>query len=177
MSIAPHIFLPRTPYNNSLNGHWPVHPPTPGDPYEGPMASYNIILAEDHAGFRHMVRRELENDVDLKVVGEVNNGQELLNLLEQICPDLIILDISMPILGGIEAAKRIMDSYPGVKILFLSMHKNPVYVQQALSLGVAGYLLKEDMIQALLPAVCQIRAGSTYISPILAQYLNNSRDC
>lgn len=141
------------------------------------MASYNIVLAEDHVGFRRMVRQELESVIDLKVVGEVNNGQELLSLLEQICPDLIILDISMPNLGGIEAAKRIIDSHPGVKILFLSMHKNPVYVQQAWSLGVAGYLLKEETIQALLPAVCQIRAGSTYISPILAQYLNNSRDC
>jgi DNA-binding NarL/FixJ family response regulator len=141
------------------------------------MACYQIVLAEDHTGFRRLVRQELEGTGDLQVIGEVNNGQELLNLLEEISPDLIILDISMPNLGGMEAAKRIMHSHPRVKILFLTMQKNPVYVQQARSLGVAGYLLKEEMIQALLPAVCQIRAGSTYISPILGKYLNNNQDC
>jgi DNA-binding NarL/FixJ family response regulator len=140
------------------------------------MACYQIVLAEDHTGFRRLVRQELESTGDLQVIGEVNNGQELLNLLEEISPDLIILDISMPNLGGMEAAKRIMHSHPRVKILFLTMQKNPVYVQQARSLGVAGYLLKEEMIQALLPAVCQIRAGSTYISPIFGKYLNNNQD-
>ena len=141
------------------------------------MASYKIVLAEDHAGFRRLVRQELESVFNLKVVGEVNNGQELLNLLEQVCPDLIILDISMPDLGGMEAAKRIKSSHPQVKILFLSMHKNPGYVQQARKLGAAGYLLKEEVDQALLPAIYQIRAGSTYISPILAKYLDNNHDC
>jgi len=109
------------------------------------VSDYRIVLAEDHLGFRRLVRRELENAEELKVVGEVNDGQELLTLLEQLSPDLIILDISMPNLGGIEAAKRIKLSHPQVKILILSMHKNPAYVEQAQKLGVAGYLLKEEM--------------------------------
>jgi len=138
------------------------------------MNDYRIILAEDHMAFRRFLRRELENANGLMVVGEANDGRELLALLEQVTPDLIILDISMPNLSGLEAARRIRVSHPHVKILFLSMHKNPAYAQQAQKLGVAGYLLKEEMEQALLPAISQIRSGKPYFSPVLAQYLNNN---
>jgi len=136
--------------------------------------TYAIVVAEDNANFRRLVRLELESAGDIQVVGEVNNGEELLQLLEQMNPDLIILDISMPGLGGMEAARRIKDSHPQVKILFVSMHKNPEYVQQAQKLGVAGYLLKEEMDEALLSAIHQIRTGHVYISPGLAKTLNNS---
>ncbi|MEJ2069382.1 MAG: response regulator transcription factor [Syntrophobacterales bacterium] len=137
------------------------------------MNDYRIILAEDHVVFRRLLRQELENADGLTVVGEANNGQELLALLEQVTPDLIILDISMPTLNGMEAAKRIRVSHPHVKILFLSMHKNPAYAQQAQNLGVAGYLLKEEMEQALLAAIIQIRSGRPFFSPMMAQYLND----
>jgi len=131
------------------------------------MSAYHIILAEDHLDFRRLIRQELESIDGFKVVGEANDGRELLDLLEQVSPDLVILDISMPNMGGIEAAQRIKLSHPEVKILFLSMHKNPVYVERAQKLGVAGYLLKEDMEGSLLSAINQIRTGQTYISPIL----------
>ena len=136
------------------------------------MNDYRIILAEDHVVFRRLLRRELENTVGLTVVGEAKDGQELLALLEEVTPDLIILDISMPNLSGLEAAKRIRVSHPHLKILFLSMHKNPAYAQQAQKLGVAGYLLKEEMEQALLAAITQIRSGQPYYSPVLVQQLN-----
>ena len=137
------------------------------------MNDYRIILAEDHVIFRRLLRQELESADGLTVVGEANDGQELLALLEQVTPDLIILDISMPNLSGLEAAKRIVVSHPHLKILFLSMHKNPAYAQQAQKLGVAGYLLKEEMEQALLLAIFQIRSGRPYFSPVLAQYLDH----
>jgi two-component system invasion response regulator UvrY len=105
------------------------------------MNDYRIILAEDHAVFRRLLRQELERVDGLKVVGEADDGLALLALLEQMNPDLIILDITMPTLGGMEAAKRIKVSHPYVRILFLSMHKNPVYAQQAQKLRVAGYLV------------------------------------
>ena len=133
------------------------------------MKEYQIILAEDHVLFRRLVCQELNNAEGLKVVGEANDGQELLALLEQVTPDLVILDISMPNLNGIEAAKRIRVSHPHLKILFLSMHKNPAYAQQARKLGVAGYLLKEEMEQDLLAAIFQIRSGRPFFSPMLAQ--------
>jgi DNA-binding NarL/FixJ family response regulator len=129
------------------------------------MARYHIVLAEDHREFRRLLRQEVERGgEDLRVIGEVDDGQELLELLEEVNPDLIILDISMPNLNGLEAAQ--------VKILFLSMHKKQAYVQQARSLGAEGYILKEEMDQALLSAIRQIQAGETYISPILAKFLN-----
>jgi DNA-binding NarL/FixJ family response regulator len=136
------------------------------------MNDYRIILAEDHVVFRRLLRQELENSDGLTVVGEAKDGQELLALLEEVTPDLIILDISMPNLSGLEAAKRIRVSHPHVKILFLSMHKNPAYAEQAQKLGVAGYLLKEEMEQALLAAIIQIRSGQPYYSPVLVQHLN-----
>ena len=136
------------------------------------MNDYRIILAEDHVVFRRLLRQELENAEGLTVLGEAKDGQELLALLEKVTPDLIILDISMPNLSGLEAAKRLRVSHPHLKILFLSMHKNPAYAQQAEKLGVAGYLLKEEMEQALLPAIIQIRSGRPYYSPVLVQYLN-----
>jgi DNA-binding NarL/FixJ family response regulator len=137
------------------------------------MNDYRIILAEDHVVFRRLLRRELENLDGFTLVGEAKDGQELLALLEEVIPDLIILDISMPNLSGLEAAKRIRVSHPQVKILFLSMHKNPAYAQQAQKLGVAGYLLKEEMEQALLAAITQIRSGQPYFSPVLVKYLDN----
>lgn len=83
--------------------------------------TYAIVLAEDHADFRRLVRLELESARDLQVVGEVNNGEELLQLLEQVNPDLIILDISMPVLGGMEVARRGQGQPPPGKD-FISVH-------------------------------------------------------
>lgn len=133
------------------------------------MTFFAIVLAEDHAGFRRLIRLELESAGDVQVVGEVDDGEELLNLLEQISPDLVILDISMPRMSGLEAAKRIQNSHPQIKILILTMHKNPAYLREAEKLGVSGYLLKEEMDETLLTAIRQIRAGHTYISPLLAE--------
>jgi DNA-binding NarL/FixJ family response regulator len=141
------------------------------------MARYHIVLAEDHREFRRLLRQEVERGEDLLIIGEVEDGQELLELLEEVNPDLIILDIAMPNIGGLEAAQRLKLSHPQVKVLFLSMHKKQAYLQKARSLGAAGYLLKEEMDQSLLPAISQIRAGNIFISPTLANSLNNHSNC
>ena len=120
------------------------------------MARYHIVLAEDHREFRRLLREEVERGQDLRVIGEVEDGQEL-------------LELSMPKLGGLEAAQRLKSSHPQVKVLFLSMHKQQAFVQQAQKMGAAGYLFKEDMDHSLLPAICEIRAGKTFISPIIAK--------
>jgi DNA-binding NarL/FixJ family response regulator len=141
------------------------------------MARYHIVLAEDHREFRRLLRQEVERGEDLLIIGEVEDGQELLELLEEVNPDLIILDIAMPNIGGLEAAQRLKLSHPQVKVLFLSMHKKQAYLQKARSLGAAGYLLKEEMDQSLLPAISQIRAGNIFISPTLSNSLNNHFNC
>lgn len=132
------------------------------------MQLFTIVIAEDHPAFRELLRREIERIADAAVVGEVADGRQLINLLQELTPDMVILDISMPNLGGLEAAKIIKKEYGQIKVLFLTMHKNPAYVAQAVRLGAEGYLLKEELDQALPQAIDLIRAGKTYISTVLA---------
>ena len=93
-------------------------------------------------GVIHVIRNKKE---DLKVVGEANDGRELIELLEECCPHMVILDISMPNINGIEAAVEIAKKYPEVCVLILSMHKSSEYLQQVISAGAKGYLLKENI--------------------------------
>lgn len=134
------------------------------------MLPFNIILAEDHPIFRKMVRLELEGIRDLHIIGEVADGLELLELLKEIQPDLVILDISMPNLGGLETTKIIKKHYDHIKVLILTMHKNPAYIAQARLIGAEGYLLKEELDQELLPAIDIIRSGQTYFPSALLGY-------
>jgi DNA-binding NarL/FixJ family response regulator len=140
------------------------------------MNPFNIIIAEDHVAFRQVVRRELQGGQDLKIIGEVDDGVQLLKLLPQVQPDLVILDISMPNMGGLETARIIKKQYDKVKVLFLTMHKNTAYVEQARLIGVEGYLLKEEIDRELLPAIDLIRKGKTYVSACFSQHLERCAD-
>jgi two-component system, NarL family, response regulator NreC len=133
---------------------------------------YKIIVAEDHVRFRHFITASLEAANGLSVVGEAGDGIELLELLEKRrpdLPDLIVLDISMPRLQGLEAARRIKMACPAVKVLILTMHKKKEYLQEALSAGVEGYLLKERADTELIGAIRQILQGKIYITPLMAE--------
>ncbi len=132
------------------------------------MAPYSIILADDHALVRQGLRRILEGTEDLEVVGEANDGLELLQLLTRITPQMVILDIFMPNLRGIEAITEIKTMHPDVKILILTMHRDKEYLYLALSAGAKGYLLKEDAPQELFSAIAKVRQDKTYISPHFA---------
>jgi DNA-binding NarL/FixJ family response regulator len=129
------------------------------------MASYSIVLADDHALVRQGLRRMLEGTDDLEVVGEANDGLELLQLLTQVTPQLVILDIFMPNLRGIEAITEIKTMHPEIKILILTMHRDKEYLYLALSAGAKGYLLKEDAPKELFTAIAKVREDKTYISP------------
>ena len=129
------------------------------------MHPYSIVLADDHAIFRHGVRKIIEEMVNFKIIGEAGNGLVLLKLLRSVTPDLIILDISMPNLRGLETIYKIKAIHPDTKILILTMHKNPEYFHRAFSEGTNGYLLKEDTGEELLSAIETILQGNTYISP------------
>jgi DNA-binding NarL/FixJ family response regulator len=129
------------------------------------MASYSIILADDHALVRWGLRRLLEDMDELEVVGEANDGIELLQLLKHVTPHMVILDIFMPNLRGIEAISEIKAMHPDVKILILTMHRDKEYLYLALSAGAKGYLLKEDAPKELFSSIADVRQGKTYISP------------
>jgi DNA-binding NarL/FixJ family response regulator len=137
------------------------------------MNKYRIILADDHNLLRHGIKQILEKQGNIQVIGEAADGLELLRLLTQKSPDMILLDIAMPNLRGIEAAIEIKMLYPGIKILILSMHKSLQYLHHALSAGVDGYLLKEDAPRELVSAIETIQDRNTYISPLMQKELTN----
>jgi DNA-binding NarL/FixJ family response regulator len=136
------------------------------------MSDYTIILADDHALMREGIRNIIEAVPGLKVVGEAGDGYELLKMLKNKLPDMVILDISMPGLRGIEAAREINERYPEVRILVLSMHKSQEFLAMALEAGANGYLLKEDTGDELLQAIARLRTGRTFLSSTLANTLS-----
>ena len=135
----------------------------------GTKSHYRILLADDHALIRHGIRNLISNNPTLEVIGEVGDGEELLEFLQTNVPDLLILDISMPKLTGIEAVSKVKKLYPAIKILMLTMHKNKQYFYHAMSAGADGYLMKEDSDEELLLAIKRIQDGKSYLSPFLSE--------
>lgn len=133
------------------------------------MHPYRIILADDHAMFRKGVRKILEEIDGLEIIGEAADGLELLDLLKKMTPDMIILDISMPHIRGIEACAQIKKIHPQIKMLVLTMHKE--FLHQGISAGADGYLLKEDTDTELVAAIAKISQGQTYLSPAFANHV------
>ncbi|NLI83518.1 MAG: response regulator transcription factor [Deltaproteobacteria bacterium] len=130
------------------------------------MGAYEIILADDHAMVRHGIKKILEESGHYKIIAEAADGIELMNLLKKFQPQMVILDISMPGLRGLEATREIKCIYSHIKVLILSMHKNEGYLNHALSAGCDGYLLKEDADGELFTAIEAIRRGETYVSTL-----------
>ena len=137
------------------------------------MNPYRIVLADDHVMFRHGIKSILEGAEGLEVVGEASDGLKLLELVKQVTPDMVILDISMPNLRGLEATKEIKTISSDVKVLILTMHRDKEYVYHAISAGAEGYLLKEDADTELFTAIEKIRQGGHYISPLLSGELTH----
>lgn len=132
---------------------------------------YQIVLADDHILFREGGKKIIEELPEIQVMGEVGAGQDLLKLLKIAIPDLIILNITMPNLQGIEATRKIKGLYPRVKILILTMHKSKEHLHRAISAGADGYLLKENTSRDLVLAIETIRQGNAYISPIVHDHM------
>jgi two-component system response regulator NreC len=130
---------------------------------------YEILLVDDHALVRQGIRRIIEEKSDLRVVRELGDGLELMDALNKQKPQMIILDVSMPHLGGIEATRLIKASHPDIKVLILTLHNRQEYVDQARMVGADGYLLKDEVDKELLAAIEALRQGRTYLSPLLRQ--------
>jgi len=131
------------------------------------MSAYRIVLADDHAMLREGIKGIINDAENLQVVGEAADGMALLRLLKKISTDMVVLDVSMPKLRGIEAAREIKRLYPEIKILFLSMYKKKEYLRLAVAAGAEGYLLKEDTGFELIHAIDTIRHGRTYLSSFI----------
>ena len=128
-----------------------------------------ILLADDHTIVRQGLARLLEEQQDLKIVGEAINGQAVIDKALELEPDIIIMDIAMPQLNGIEAAKRVRKSLPHCKILILSMYSHEHYIHQLLETGISGYLLKDSSGQDIIRAIRAAMKNETYLSPSISQ--------
>ena len=128
-----------------------------------------VILADDHPLFRHGLKRILAENPGLEIVGEAGDGLELLELLRTADPQVIVLDISMPNLRGIEAIHEIKKMCPRAKVLMLTMHKESDYLFQAVAAGADGYLLKGDAEPELFSAIKEVIRGNIYLSPLVTE--------
>ncbi len=127
--------------------------------------SIQILIADDHSVVRKGVRALLEDEVDMQIVGEASDGDEVLAFLSETIPDVLLLDITMPRMSGIEALKVISRQYPTIRTLMFSMHNNPEYILKAVQHGAAGYLLKDSSHEEVLRAVRTVFSGDLYYPP------------
>ncbi|HET6947415.1 MAG TPA: response regulator transcription factor, partial [bacterium] len=126
------------------------------------MARIKVVVADDHAIVREGVRMILAREQDIEVVGEAGDGQEALDLVASLRPQVVIMDISMPGMDGIEATQRVKTKYPEVQVLALTMHEDETYVFQLLRAGAAGYVLKRAAAQDLVQAVRAAAKGEAF---------------
>src|SRR6186997_2593049 len=137
------------------------------------MEKINIVLADDHVLVRKGIRAMLESDSDIHVVGEADNGAEALEAAKRLNPDILVLDIRMPEMNGLEAAAKLGSYSPDTKAVILSMHDSEEYVLQALNAGAYGYLLKDTDKAEFIKALKQIYGGNKYFSGAVSNVLAN----
>jgi DNA-binding NarL/FixJ family response regulator len=134
------------------------------------MKLLRILLVDDHslvrAGFSSLIEK-----LGYKVVGEANDGQEVLHLIPSLQPDLVLMDIAMPGMNGLETTVRIQKEYPGVRVIILSMHATVEYARRAVQAGAAGYLLKDASAAELDLALQAVARGETFLSPRIAKFI------
>ena len=135
------------------------------------MKRIRILIADDHALVRAGIRALLERHPNMEVVAEASNGLEAIAMVRQLKPDVVLMDISMPELNGLEAVRQLAKEFPGIPSIFLSMHANEEYVLRALQAGAAGYLVKGGSIVELDLAVNSVAGGGTYLSPEVSKYV------
>ena len=128
-----------------------------------------ILLADDHIVVRQGFRMILAGQPDMEIVGEAGNGREAVELAERLQPEVVVMDVAMPELNGIEATRRLAASAPHTRVLALSMHKDSVYVREILRAGARGYLLKDAIDKDLLASVRAVSRGEGYLSPAISE--------
>ena len=133
------------------------------------MAKIKVVVADDHAIVREGVRMILAREQDIEVVGEAGDGQQALDLVASLRPQVVIMDISMPGMGGIEATQLVKAKHPEVQVLVLTMHEDETYVFQLLRAGAAGYVLKRAAAQDLVQAVRAAAKGEAFLYPSIAR--------
>ncbi len=133
--------------------------------------SIKVFLADDHKMFRDGLKAQLDNVEEMVVVGEASDGREAIKLLEELKPDVAVLDVAMPMLNGIEATRNVLKVVPDLKIVMLSMLADQMYVVEALKAGASGYLLKEESFDQLLEAINIVLSGKVFLSKSIEEVM------
>ena len=133
------------------------------------MEMISVLVADDHGIVREGLRRLVDAETDLQVSGEARDGREVLQRVEELEPQVVVLDISMPRLGGLETLERLRSKYPDVKVILLSMHGDPPFIQSAIALGADGYVLKNGRAAEIVSAIRAVTKGGSYFSPVVAR--------
>lgn len=128
-----------------------------------------ILLADDHAILRDGIRALLQDEPDMLVIGEAEDGHTTLRLIAELEPDVVVLDISMPMLNGLDAARQIKRDHPRTRVLILTMHENEEYVRQVLASGAMGYILKDAAAHELIDAIRAVHRGEAVLSPAITR--------
>jgi len=133
------------------------------------MKKITVLLAEDHTIVREGFRRMLELEEDLEVVGEAQDGRQAVALADKLRPEVVLMDIAMPLLNGLEATRQVLKALPATKVLMLSAHSDDAYVKTAAESGAAGFLLKQTSAHDVCPAIREIHRGKTFFSPSISR--------
>ena len=136
------------------------------------MERITVLLADDHMIVREGIRALLEAEGDIEVVGEAETGRQAVQLVKRLRPAVVLMDIAMPLLNGLEATRRIRKAVPATRVLILSAHGDDEYVRQAVMLGAAGYLIKQTSADLLSKAIREVQKGNTFFSPSIANRLH-----
>jgi DNA-binding NarL/FixJ family response regulator len=135
------------------------------------MKRITVLLAEDHHIVREGFRSLLKHEKDIDVVGEAETGREAVTMVKKLRPDVVVMDIAMPLLNGLEATRQIRKDCPDTKVLILSAHSDDAYVDQVIELGGSGFLLKQASSHNLATAIREAQKGNTFYSPSVAKHL------
>ena len=136
------------------------------------MKRITVLLAEDHQIVREGFRSLLEHERDIEVVGEAETGRQAVQLTRKLRPQVVVMDIAMPLLNGLEATRQLLKAVPATKVLILSAHSDDAYVEQVALLGAAGFLLKQTSSHVLATAIREVQKGNTFFSPSISKRID-----
>lgn len=144
------------------------------------MGKIRVLLAEDHTIVRKGLRALLDDETDIEVVGEAEDGRETVRQVERVHPDVVLMDITMPLLNGVEATRQIKAQYPEVQVLGLTRHENEEYIYQLLRAGASGYVVKQAAPAELVEAIRAVSQSETYLSPsinpsVVEEYIRQAK--
>ena len=137
------------------------------------MKKITVLLAEDHRIVREGFRSLLNHERDIEVVGEAENGRQAIAMVKKLRPAVVVIDIAMPLLNGLEATRQIRKDFPDSKVIILSAHSDDAYVDQVIELGAAGFLLKQNSSHDLAAAIREVQKGNNFFSPAVSKRLSS----